>query len=165
MSTAIEIDTLSTVLMEQLELYRDLASILEREHSALEQRQLENLIGITSSKMATLVALEKSEQQLSQLIRHYRQTASEKLSLRQIIALIDQRADSSLIDLEQQLSQLANHCKDQNQINGIILNARRRTNHHILTLIQKQQAVDYDNTYSSKGQTGANLLSNSLAKA
>ena len=133
------IETLTNVITQQIELLEKLDATLDQEHMILANNQYEKLEGILHSKLALLEELRTLEIKQLELTQALTEpNPKTPMTLKSLIVQLGLDTPSPLSSLEEQLSLLANKCSDQNKINGIMIHSRRRVNQRFIQLLQNQ---------------------------
>lgn len=131
MSSRDETERLRRLRQEQIAATRDLLDALARERAALEAREGGALQAAVRDKQVLLERLGALERE---------PPARE--------------APDGLRDLEDELLALADRCRRQNHLNGLLLEASRRQAEELLAMLTGR-APERPATYDPRGETGA----------
>ncbi len=160
MTSAINIEMLSELIRQQIQLLEKLNRALTEEHAQLTLKRVEDLEALASLKLSLLGELHQLEKKQA---THLASTGSTP-TLNSLLTQLDNESSVTFSKLIEQLNKLANVCNDQNKVNGIIIHARQRANQHILSLLHNQTSEDVT-TYGKKGETACHTSSVTRAKA
>ena len=160
------IETLTNVITQQIELLEKLDATLDQEHMILANNQYEKLEGILHSKLALLEELRTLEIKQLELTQALTEpNPKTPMTLKSLIVQLGLDTPSPLSSLEEQLSLLANKCSDQNKINGIMIHSRRRVNQRFIQLLQNQVEPSQTATYGRNGETAASSVAATSVQA
>lgn len=131
-------NTEKMVVLEQLEEQQDLSltellSTLQDEFSALKQRRMQDLTEITQRKQELLKVIQNIDNDIAQQLEQHPQQAVKP-------------------DKKQMLKEKLQHCQNQNEINGHLLELSLMTNRrfaHFFTCMRDEGSLTYD----AKGNT------------
>lgn len=160
------IEELTEVVNQQIELLEKLNTALNEEHSVLEARQYENLEPVLHHKVTLLEQLRLLEiKQLELTQSLINSDINTPISLKMLIKQLGLDAPSPLSSLEEQLTLLANKCNDQNKINGMMIHSRRRINQRFIQLLQNQMEPATAATYGRNGETNNSSIAATSVQA
>lgn len=126
-----------------------LIDILEREHHALQNREIEPLSQCITEKTRVVAQLQDLGRQRDQAVKNAgftQNTAGLVRYLRQL----DPQGGLRLIKRGHHLTRLAAECRKRNTINGTIINAARARTEHALAILRGQQ--DHPPIYDPRGE-------------
>jgi flagella synthesis protein FlgN len=116
---------LSSILQSELNQSKQLQSLLQQEREALKTADLDTIQSITQQKQSPLVQLEQLGRQRDYVLK----AAGFPVGKAGLEAFIANQAESDSNKIKQVLSELrqvAKSCREDNQINGGILNVNRQ---------------------------------------
>ncbi len=160
MTSPINIEMLSELINQQIQLLEKLDSALSEEHSQLTLKRIDDLEALASLKLSLLGELHQLEKKQA---AHLASIGSSP-TLNSLLTQLDKTSSLTFGKLVDRLNTLANACSDQNRVNGIMIHARQRANQHILSLLHNQTTEDVT-TYGKKGETACHTSSMTRAKA
>lgn len=133
-----------------------LKNILHKEFETLNQQNFDQLMSLTSKKQSLLAELEAFEQQRLQLSSAYASFNDYLL----------QQADSKeLLKQWEMIRQQLKDCREQNEINGRLLQKKQQLSSEMLGLLSGNQQDNSPATYEADGtqQKPASILGNTQA--
>jgi flagellar biosynthesis/type III secretory pathway chaperone len=146
-------------LLEQELIYvRELLDILAQERDALghDRAKFES---ISMHKSEVITKLEQSSNRRTALLQDAGY-AADKQGMDTCIQWCDNK--NVLLSRWQELLNLTSQCRDNNHVNGMIIESSRRSIHQALSILYGQPA---NNVYSASGQSEEGGLSRTIAKA
>jgi len=159
-------ETLRDLLTQQVQLLNKLDAVLGDEHALLERKQLDRLSEITDMKSRLLDELRHLELTQYELLKAESANPSVQIpSLKRLLAELPQYSDTSVQALFDKLGILANKCRDQNTINGMLIHSRRKINLQILSAFKGKAADAAATTYGRNGVASAIPFSGTNVKA
>jgi flagella synthesis protein FlgN len=116
---------LSSILQSELNISSQLSQLLKQERTALKAADLNLIHQLTQQKQPFIVQLEQLGRQREQLLKSAG-FSSGKSGLEAFIANLPQAEADKLNPLLSKLRTVARSCRDDNQINGGIVNVNRQ---------------------------------------
>ncbi len=147
--------------MEKLCLSR-LKESLEREYAALESQQIDTLEKAVKEKQSTLDEVAELQRRRSGLLRQYG-FSNDNSGVSQCIERCSPSLSRELLPLWEQLHTLIEQCRDQNLVNGRVLELNdRRVQQTLAVLTNGTQPLEL---YCSQGVSSRQGRSTPLARA
>jgi flagellar biosynthesis/type III secretory pathway chaperone len=167
MTSPIDIEALSDIMHQQIQLLGKLDTTLTEEQVLLEKNQFDILEKVTAEKIALLDQLGRIELQHQTFLKKttFKDSQNQRLSLKSVLAQLGPNCSPGLRSLEEKLATLTGKCNDQNKINGILIHSRRKKNQQILSLLQNTLATSSATTYGKNGATSSLPMSSTAVKA
>jgi flagellar biosynthesis/type III secretory pathway chaperone len=153
---------LEDLLRRQLHAYARFRDLLHAEHRALTRRDraaLEQCIGERSYLVAELEALDQS---FADLLRRHG-VAVSPAAVRKLLDRLPRRGDPAPSDLWRQLLTVAAECRDQNALNGRIIDLNRQQTERVLRLLTGNGGGSA--TYAADGKVAHQKTPATLATA
>lgn len=161
--------TLNNHITADIHACEALLTLLEKERTALKERDLETLENIIHSKAAQLQHLEDSARTRSQwsqaFISHAQgdgATGTHKKDDEMWRQLLSQQAPE-LATSWQRLKKLMEKCRAENEVNGKVLSRNQKTFTRLMTILRGQTGST--NLYSASGSNQSHLPGQSIGQA
>lgn len=155
---AIQLRTLLSDLYQQLTHLHDL---LEQENLALSKNEFDQVTRLAQQKELATQIIEQCELKRRSLLDQH-QLDYDARSMAQLSRHLPRGLVRELAGLWQQVAGLGQHCKDLNQINGIILAHLQRRAISTLRILRNQ--TTQSELYSASGNALTDLDQHSLAR-
>jgi flagellar biosynthesis/type III secretory pathway chaperone len=146
------------LLDQELGYIRELLDILTQERDALSQDSVK-IEAISTHKAEIITRLEQAGNLRTALLQDVGY-AADKQGMDTCIQWCDN--NNVLQSRWQDLLNLTTQCRDNNHVNGMIIESSRRSIHQALSILYGQPA---NNVYSASGQAEEGGLSRTIAKA
>ena len=160
MSAPATAERLLQILNQGVEHATALLSALRDEHDALQQRSASAIEAALEQKTQRLAVFEKQEVERRALLKALHVTDSRQ-AVDDFIAVQPAHA-STLRQRWNQLLKLADECRNQNQLNGALVETQRR---HVQRALDILSGTPESATYGPSGSTDRRSGSHTLAKA
>ncbi|MCW9023747.1 MAG: flagellar protein FlgN [Gammaproteobacteria bacterium] len=154
---------LKSILSNITHSLQKLEQTLADEFTALSNDDFEQIQQTAQDKNTVFETLEKLEQQRQQHLAD----AGLDLNSTGVMAYLDRQTANIKSEMSQsweQIEVLTQHCRQQNAVNGIILEKNRRRIEKALSIL-KGQITDTHATYSANGKATSTQTSHTFAKA
>lgn len=129
---------------------RELVGVLETEHHSLVEKNLVKLEDSTIKKQSLLQDIAVLEQELDDLSR----TSDFDPEILKV--------DQSFNQLNRQIKNLVNECKNRNDVNGAIIETSRQFNQRLLAILLGNEEKDH--LYDAKGKNSKSPGNQSVAR-
>lgn len=149
------IETLTTLINQQVNVLDQLQKTLREEHELLKKNDFEKLDDITQIKLEQLSELYVLEQQQMQFAQTLQPEATQAITLNAMLIQLELDSSPTLASLVERLNELAQSCDDQNKINGMMIQTRRNMNQKFLSALQQQADPNATPTYGRNGEAYA----------
>ena len=153
MSNVIDMEALSNIMNQHIQLLGRLDATLTEEHVIIKENKFAQLEQITTLKLSLLNELQHAEIALYKFL-HEPSTENSR-SLNTIFEEFGLNNSPALKGLQEKLTELSQKCSDQNKINGMLILSKRRISHQMLHLLQNQVPGGAASTYGRNGETSA----------
>ena len=151
MSNMIDMETLSNIMNQHIQLLGKLDATLTEEYVILEKNQFGQLEQITQLKLSLLNELQQAEIALYTFLN--KPDTERPASLKLIFEDLGLNSSPILSGLQEKLTDLTQKCSDQNKINGMLIHSKRRISQHMVQLLQNQVPGGAASTYGRNGET------------
>ena len=155
---AIKLRELLSELTQQLSRLQDL---LQQENHALAKGELDRVSELAQLKELATVTIERCEQQRRNLLDNH-QLGYDAQSMAQLSRHLPRELVRELAGVWQRIAEQGQQCKEQNQINGIVLAHQQRRTLTTLRILRGQ--ASQVEIYSARGNTLTELDQHSLAR-
>ncbi len=156
-------DELVDTIRRQLTAFSELSLVLEEEHRALVSRDPSALSQIAGKRTSLLSQIENFDKTMAALLQALRAPASRA----GIESLLETLAPTNRTRATRDfaaLREIAEKCRDQNEVNGRIIAQSQRTTQQLLRILRGNIASNPD-TYSSSGNVDPASPPSTLATA
>lgn len=154
---------LEMLLRDMYEALTELNLVLDTEHQALKDTDMEKLSQAAVDKERLSHKIEQQEQSRSQFLGRF-QAASDNAAMIEFIERYGADSTESLLSLWQMVEELAVNCDAQNRVNGIVIDNTKRQTQAALAILRGQFGVE-DNLYDADGSSVAQKNNSTLARA
>jgi flagella synthesis protein FlgN len=155
---AIQLRALLSELSQQL---ARLQVFLQQENQALASGELDRVSELAHQKELTTNAIELCEQQRRKLLDHY-QLGYDVNSMAQLSRHLPRELVRELAGVWQRIATKGQQCKEQNEINGIVLAHQQRRALTTLRILRGQ--TTHAELYSARGNSLTDFDQHSLAR-
>ena len=153
MASRINIEKVVESILNLQTLCTTFLNVLYKEFNAVEKLDPDALINCANEKQQLIEQLASQESLIRTEINPFQFTAPLQELLRSFIATIeDQHSKANLNSNIENLSKLLVECKNQNQINGKIIQGKMEFNKNFMRIFLKQDYADDCQIYNEKGK-------------
>ncbi|MDH5407726.1 MAG: flagellar protein FlgN [Gammaproteobacteria bacterium] len=151
------------LLREMYETLSELAMVLDNEHSALENSDIDKMHQAAVSKEQLSKKLEALETSRSKILKKAR-FHLDKQSMYNFIDTIAGSTAESLHKIWEMVEELASTCDTQNKINGIVIDNSKRQTQAALSILHGHAQTEGE-LYDAEGTNVPHSFNSSLARA
>lgn len=151
---------IQSLLEEDVKACNALLQLLEQERSALKERNHEQLEAIIHTKAHHLQHLENSAKIRSEWAHLYQ--SSEQNPEEKWRSIMDEQAPTT-VKLWQELKQLLQQCRQENEVNGKILSRNQKTFSRLMSILRGQTGST--SLYTNKGGKNAHIPGQRIGEA
>ena len=166
MASVIEIDTLTTLIVKQIDGLIKLQQLLDEEYAALRDNRVADIESTAKEKLDALNELQQWENKQLAVLQKLSPGDGRTAKLTEIVLKIDPDDTHGLQTLAGQLNKLARQCSDCNRVNGAIIHSKHHFSQQVLAALHGQNAATKENlTYDRSGTTSTGTHRQTCVKA
>jgi len=150
---------INTILSTELALSNELLDILQKEYNSLSNNDSAMFLALVEKKQTCAEKIQEVEKQLTQHLasQGYNHNKSD---IEKLINTLSPDVKNTTLDTWQSLLNVAQQCKQQNQVNGRTINLTHLKTKHAMALLSGKEASPA--TYDQSGKTDDNSSSPSI---
>ena len=155
--------TTELLFRDMYEALAELSIVLDKEYQALAEQDFEKIQQAIVDKEQLSVKIEALEQNRTELQQEngYQPNAQ---ATHQFLTDISENGDDNLLTLWEMITDLAEKCQEQNQINGIIVDNNKRQIAQALSILQSG-FTEQTELYGADGSSVCSQQNTTIAKA
>lgn len=163
MKASLDTTGIELLLRDMYEALSELSVVLDDEHAALENSNIDKMHQAAESKQKLSETLEVLETSRSDILKKARFNL-DKQSMYKFIDHVAGSAKESLYKIWEMIEELAAKCDTQNKINGIVIDNSKRQTQAALSILHGHTQTEGE-LYDAEGTNVPHSFNSSLARA